>query len=47
MLKRITPVDITREGEHLSPLAQIYGPKTAVINEMSGPGDALPWMFAR
>jgi len=39
--------DITREGgEFCSPLAQIYGPKTMVINEMSGSGgDALPWMF--
>ena len=39
--------DITREGEEFcSPLAQIYGPKTMVINEMSGSGgDALPWMF--
>ena len=38
---------ITREGEKFcSPLAQIYGPKTMVINEMSGSGgDALPWMF--
>jgi tricorn protease len=38
---------ITREGqEFCSPLAQIYGPKTMVINEMSGSGgDALPWMF--
>jgi tricorn protease len=38
---------ITREGEEFcSPLAQIYGPKTMVINEMSGSGgDALPWMF--
>lgn len=37
----------TREGEMwCSPLAQIYGPKTMVINEMSGSGgDALPWMF--
>ncbi len=37
----------TREGEKwCSPLAQIYGPKTMVINEMSGSGgDALPWMF--
>jgi tricorn protease len=39
--------DVTREGEKFcSPLAQIYGPKTMVINEMSGSGgDALPWMF--
>lgn len=39
--------DITREGgEFCSPLAQIYGPKTMIINEMSGSGgDALPWMF--
>jgi tricorn protease len=38
---------ISREGqEFCSPLAQIYGPKTMVINEMSGSGgDALPWMF--
>ncbi|MDP9338832.1 MAG: PDZ domain-containing protein [Acidobacteriota bacterium] len=37
----------TREGEKwCSPLAQIYGPKTMIINEMSGSGgDALPWMF--
>ena len=37
----------TREGgKWCSPLAQIYGPKTMVINEMSGSGgDALPWMF--
>jgi tricorn protease len=37
----------TREGEKFcSPLAQIYGPKTMIINEMSGSGgDALPWMF--
>ncbi len=37
----------TREGEKwCSPLAQIYGPKTMVINEMAGSGgDALPWMF--
>jgi len=33
-------------GEFCSPLAQIYGPKTMIINEMSGSGgDALPWMF--
>ncbi len=38
---------VTREGEKwCSPLAQIYGPKTMVINEMAGSGgDALPWMF--
>jgi len=38
---------IGREGEKFcSPLGQIYGPKTMVINEMSGSGgDALPWMF--
>jgi tricorn protease len=38
---------VSREGEAFcSPLAQIYGPKTMVINEMSGSGgDALPWMF--
>ena len=38
---------ISREGqEFCSPLAQIYGPKAMVINEMSGSGgDALPWMF--
>jgi len=38
---------ITREGEKwCSPLQQIYGPKTMVINEMAGSGgDALPWMF--
>jgi len=38
---------ISREGgKFCSPLAQIYGPKTMVINEMSGSGgDALPWMF--
>ena len=37
----------TREGEkYCSPLAQIYGPKTMIINEMCGSGgDALPWMF--
>jgi tricorn protease len=37
----------TREGDKwCSPLAQIYGPKTMIINEMSGSGgDALPWMF--
>jgi tricorn protease len=38
---------IARDGEKFcSPLAQIYGPKTMIINEMSGSGgDALPWMF--
>ncbi len=38
---------ISREGEKFcSPLGQIYGPKTMIINEMSGSGgDALPWMF--
>ena len=38
---------ISREGaKFCSPLGQIYGPKTMVINEMSGSGgDALPWMF--
>ncbi|HET8966818.1 MAG TPA: PDZ domain-containing protein [Candidatus Acidoferrum sp.] len=38
---------ISRQGEKFcSPLAQIYGPKTMIINEMSGSGgDALPWMF--
>lgn len=38
---------ISREGEAFcSPLGQIYGPKTMIINEMSGSGgDALPWMF--
>jgi len=38
---------VTREGERFcSPQAQIYGPKTMIINEMSGSGgDALPWMF--
>jgi tricorn protease len=38
---------ITREGEKFcSPMDQIYGPKTMIINEMSGSGgDALPWMF--
>jgi len=48
LLKRpIRNCDITREGEQFcSPLAQIYGPKTMIINEMSGSGgDALPWMF--
>ncbi|HTQ60954.1 MAG TPA: PDZ domain-containing protein [Candidatus Solibacter sp.] len=48
MLKRpLRNCSITREGEEFcSPLAQIYGPKTMIINEMSGSGgDALPWMF--
>src|SRR6266851_3048987 len=48
MLKRpLRNCAITREGEKFcSPLAQIYGPKTMIINEMSGSGgDALPWMF--
>src|SRR6266849_9408534 len=48
MLKRpLRNCAISREGEPFcSPLAQIYGPKTMVINEMSGSGgDALPWMF--
>ncbi|MGC1485479.1 MAG: PDZ domain-containing protein [Candidatus Acidiferrum sp.] len=48
LLKRpLRNCDITREGgEFCSPLAQIYGPKTMIINEMSGSGgDALPWMF--
>jgi tricorn protease len=48
MLKRpLRNCDITREGDKFcSPLAQIYGPKTMIINEMSGSGgDALPWMF--
>ncbi len=38
---------ISREGDAFcSPLGQIYGPKTMIINEMSGSGgDALPWMF--
>jgi tricorn protease len=38
---------ISREGEAFcSPLDQIYGPKSMIINEMSGSGgDALPWMF--
>jgi tricorn protease len=48
LLKRpLRNCDITREGEQFcSPLAQIYGPKTMIINEMSGSGgDALPWMF--
>ncbi len=48
LLKRpLRNCNVTREGEEFcSPLAQIYGPKTMVINEMSGSGgDALPWMF--
>jgi tricorn protease len=48
LLKRpLRNCDITREGgQFCSPLAQIYGPKTMIINEMSGSGgDALPWMF--
>ena len=48
MLKRpMRNCAITREGEKFcSPAAQIYGPKTMIINEMSGSGgDALPWMF--
>lgn len=48
LLKRpLRNCSITREGEQFcSPLAQIYGPKTMIINEMSGSGgDALPWMF--
>ena len=48
LLKRpLRNCNITREGqEFCSPLAQIYGPKTMIINEMSGSGgDALPWMF--
>src|ERR1700739_4050504 len=38
---------VSREGQKFcSPLAQIYGAKTMVTNEMSGSGgDALPWMF--
>ena len=38
---------VTREGQKFcSPMAQIYGAKTMVTNEMSGSGgDALPWMF--
>src|SRR5712672_3878070 len=38
---------VSREGEnYCSPLAQIYGPKAMIINEMAGSGgDALPWMF--
>ncbi|MGB2591323.1 MAG: PDZ domain-containing protein [Candidatus Acidiferrum sp.] len=48
LLKRpLRNCNVTREGEEFcSPLAQIYGPKTMIINEMSGSGgDALPWMF--
>jgi len=48
MLKRpLRNCAITREGDKFcSPMAQIYGPKTMVTNEMSGSGgDALPWMF--
>jgi tricorn protease len=48
MLKRpLRNCAISREGgEFCSPLAQIYGPKSMIINEMSGSGgDALPWMF--
>jgi len=48
MLKRpLRNAAVTREGEKFSsPAAQIYGPKTMIINEMSGSGgDALPWMF--
>jgi len=48
MLKRpLRNCAISREGEKFcSPLAQIYGPKSMVTNEMSGSGgDALPWMF--
>src|SRR5260221_2806061 len=48
MLKRpLRNCAISREGEAFcSPLSQIYGPKTMIINEMSGSGgDALPWMF--
>jgi tricorn protease len=48
MLKRpLRNCAISREGgKFCSPLAQIYGPKTMIINEMSGSGgDALPWMF--
>ena len=45
--RRLRNCAISREGEKFcSPLSQIYGPKTMVINEMSGSGgDALPWMF--
>jgi tricorn protease len=48
MLKRpLRNCAVSREGDPFcSPLAQIYGPKTMIINEMSGSGgDALPWMF--
>jgi len=48
MLKRpLRNCAIAREGEKFcSPLAQIYGPKAMITNEMSGSGgDALPWMF--
>jgi len=48
MLKRpLRNAAVMREGEKLtSPSAQIFGPKTMIINEMSGSGgDALPWMF--
>ncbi len=48
MLKRpLRNCATTREGGNwCSPLSQIYGPKTMIINEMSGSGgDALPWMF--
>src|SRR5260221_9202939 len=48
MLKRqLLNYAISREGEKFcSPLMQIYGPKTMIINEMSGSGGgALPWMF--
>jgi len=35
-----------RRREVLLAMDQIYGPKTMIINEMSGSGgDALPWMF--
>ncbi|WP_332767716.1 S41 family peptidase [Phenylobacterium sp.] len=38
---------VTREGQDwCTPVAQIYGPKTMIINELSGSGgDAFPWMF--
>ena len=48
LLKRpLRNAAVTREGEKItSPSAQIFGPKTMIINEMSGSGgDALPWMF--
>jgi tricorn protease len=48
MLKRpLRNCTISREGETFcSPLAQMYGPKTMLINEMAGSGgDAWPWMF--